>query len=150
MTSFWHHYGVSKTSLRHHYGNLFFDYIFQETKLKLADQNLLRWLMYFPTILLQIIFSWIKEFFPCFFPVKKISQNLFSLCSLLLWSVHSGKLEHCTKKRFSIKDFFSKYDQIRSIFRIWSHLRKKSLMENFIFCAVEFPRQWLKKLKKLR
>ena len=36
----------------------------------------------------------------------------------------------------SIKDFFSKWDQIRSFLRIWSHLMKKSLMENFIFCAV--------------
>ena len=37
---------------------------------------------------------------------------------------------------FSIKDFFSKCDQIRSFLRIWSHLLDKSLMENFIFCAV--------------
>ena len=40
------------------------------------------------------------------------------------------------KMKFSIKDFFSKCDQIRSFLRIWSHLLKKSLMENFIFCAV--------------
>ena len=33
--------------------------------------------------------------------------------------------------KFSTKDFFSK-----SFLRIWSHLLKKSLMENFIFCAV--------------
>ena len=32
------------------------------------------------------------------------------------------------KTKFSIKDFFSKCDQIRRL--------KKSLMENFIFCAV--------------
>ena len=38
--------------------------------------------------------------------------------------------------KFPIKDFFGKYDQIRSFLRIWSHLLKKSLMENFIFCAV--------------
>ena len=38
--------------------------------------------------------------------------------------------------KFSIKDFFSKRDQIRSFLRIWSHLRKKYLMENFIFCVV--------------
>ena len=38
--------------------------------------------------------------------------------------------------KFSIKDFFSKCDQIRSFLRIWSHLPKKSLMENSIFCAV--------------
>ena len=40
------------------------------------------------------------------------------------------------KMKFSIKDFFSKCDQIGSFLRIWSHLLKKSLMENFIFCAV--------------
>ena len=40
------------------------------------------------------------------------------------------------KKKFSIKDFFSKCDQIRSKLWIWSHLMKKSLMENFMFCAV--------------
>ena len=41
------------------------------------------------------------------------------------------------KMKFSIKDFFSKGDQIRGFLRIWSHLLKKSLMENFMFCAVE-------------
>ena len=34
--------------------------------------------------------------------------------------------------KFSIKDFFSKCDQIRKKLRIWSHLLKKSLTENFI------------------
>ena len=38
---------------------------------------------------------------------------------------------------FSIKDFFNKWDQICSFLCIWSHLLKKSLMENFIFCVVE-------------
>ena len=38
--------------------------------------------------------------------------------------------------KFSIKDFFGKCDQIRSFLRIWSHLLKKFLMENFIFFAV--------------
>ena len=44
----------------------------------------------------------------------------------------------CTaqKMKFSIKDFFGKCDQIRNFLRIWSHLLKKSLMKNFIFCAV--------------
>ena len=41
------------------------------------------------------------------------------------------------KMKFSIKDFCSKCDQTRSFQRIWSHLLKKSLMENFIFCAVK-------------
>ena len=38
--------------------------------------------------------------------------------------------------KFIIKDFFSKCDQIHSFLPIWSHLLKKSLIENFIFCAV--------------
>ena len=38
--------------------------------------------------------------------------------------------------KFSINDFFSKCDQISKKLRIWSHLLKKFLMENFIFCAV--------------
>ena len=40
------------------------------------------------------------------------------------------------KINFSIKDFFSKCDQIRSFLQIWSHLLKKPLMENSSFCAV--------------
>ena len=40
------------------------------------------------------------------------------------------------KMKFSMKGFFSKCDQIRSFLRIWSHLLKKSLMENFILWAV--------------
>ena len=42
------------------------------------------------------------------------------------------------KIKFSIRDFPSKCDQIYSFLRIWSHLLEKSLMENFIFCAVTF------------
>ena len=41
------------------------------------------------------------------------------------------------KMKFYIEDFFSKYDQISSLLRIWSHTLKKSLMENFIYCAVD-------------
>ena len=42
------------------------------------------------------------------------------------------------KIKFSIKDFFSKFDQIRRKLRIWSLLLKKSLTANFIFCVVYF------------
>ena len=42
--------------------------------------------------------------------------------------------------KFSSKDFSSKCDQIRRKLRIWPHLLEKSLMENFIFCAVTFLR----------
>ena len=46
------------------------------------------------------------------------------------WNVTTQKL------KFSIKDFFSKYYQMRSFLWISSHLLKKFLMENFIFRAV--------------
>ena len=46
-------------------------------------------------------------------------------------------IQHCTKNEVSFKDLFSKCDQIRTFLRIWSHLLKKSLKENFIFCAVK-------------
>ena len=38
--------------------------------------------------------------------------------------------------KFLIKNFFSKCDPIRSFLRIWSHLLKMSLMQNFIFCTM--------------
>ena len=46
--------------------------------------------------------------------------------------------DHTTaqKIKFSIKDLFSKCDQIHNFLRIWSYLLKKSLIANFIFCAV--------------
>ena len=43
------------------------------------------------------------------------------------------------KIKFSIQGFFTKFDKIRRKLRIRSHLLKKSLMENFIFCAF-FPK----------
>ena len=49
----------------------------------------------------------------------------------------TGSKIHTTHNmKFSIKNFFSKCDQIHSFLRNWSHLLKKSLTENFIFRAV--------------
>ena len=45
--------------------------------------------------------------------------------------------------KFSIKDFFNKSKQIHSFMRIWSHLLKKSLMENFIFRALILKANYL-------
>ena len=55
---------------------------------------------------------------------------------LLILFLKILKLNTAQNMKFSIKDFFSKCDQIRRKLRIWSHLMKKSLMENFIFGAV--------------
>ena len=51
------------------------------------------------------------------------------------------KKYHCIKTMFSVRDSFSKCEQIFRKLQIWSHLLKKSLMENFISCAVNF-RSW--------
>ena len=52
--------------------------------------------------------------------------------------VHSGISRYTTaqKMKFSIKDYFSKCDQILRNLRKWSHLLTKSLMQKLIFCAV--------------
>ena len=60
---------------------------------------------------------------------------------MLFWTIHQKQLKNVAshtaqKMKFSIKDFFSKCNQIRSFLRIWSHLLKKSFMENFVFRAV--------------
>ena len=59
--------------------------------------------------------------------------DLTSDLTSLLCSINTAQ-----KMKFSIKDFFSKCDQIRSFLRMWSHLLKKFLMKNFIFCASLF------------
>ena len=52
-------------------------------------------------------------------------------------SVFCNSLLHTAQRmEFSIKDFFSKCDQICRKLRIWLHLLKKPLMENFTFWAV--------------
>ena len=60
-------------------------------------------------------------------------------------------LDGCTaqKMKFSIKDFFSKCDQIHSLLLIWSHLLKKSFIENFIFVQYGFCRNELAPNTKL-
>ena len=70
----------------------------------------------------------------------KISKNTFF--TKHLWTTASSVIYFWTliriitvqKGKFSIKDFFSKYDQIHKKLR--SDLLKKSLMETFIFCVV--------------
>ena len=47
------------------------------------------------------------------------------------------KFPHTAQKMtFFIKDFFSECEQICRKLRTWSHLLKKSLKENVMFCAV--------------
>ena len=55
-----------------------------------------------------------------------------------VWKSNNLTISATQKMKFSIRDSFSKCYQIRRKLRIWSHLLKKSLMENFIFCAVHY------------
>ena len=75
-------------------------------------------------------------------PLSSTDISIFNQ-KLAVFIILGNKDKNCVsihntaqKMKFSIKDFFSKCDQIRSFLRIWSHLLKKSLMANFIFCAV--------------
>ena len=97
----------------------------------------------------------------------KIVVNFLSLSGIgagrvkILWLISSRKIiryqevimytfcKYCTKNEvFSINDFFSKSDQIPRNLRIWSHLLKKSLMENFIFCALKYKQMQSKTSNK--
>ena len=61
--------------------------------------------------------------------------ELLKAIVFMLEGISGVQLCTAQKMKSSIKDFFSKYDQIRRKLRIWSHLLKKSIMENFI-CVV--------------
>ena len=72
---------------------------------------------------------------------KPGSSSLVVLVILLCKQafIWKGLLSHTAQKmKFSIKDFFSKCDQICRKLQIWSDLLRKSLIENFIFSAVSF------------
>ena len=50
--------------------------------------------------------------------------------------------------KFSIKNLYGKCDQNHRKLRIWSHLLKKFVKENFIFCAVKG--EWVGGLREKR
>ena len=93
---------------------------------------------------------WKTSFFvQCPYDVWLVSESvfeyIFEVALSLIKTFKSYKKQLLDKSKywtvddtdkFSITDFFSRCDQIRWKLRIWSHLLKKSLMENFIFCAV--------------
>ena len=77
-----------------------------------------------------------------YFPHSSINSSLFAGGSPFLFFHVYCTVSLYKKIKFSIKDFLSKCDEICRKLRIWSHLLKKSLMENFIFCSmfvVDFP-----------
>ena len=51
--------------------------------------------------------------------------------------------KHCTKKmKFSIKDFFSKRDQIRGFLRIWLHLSSINVTKSAGNCGFDHVYLW--------
>ena len=98
----------------------------------------------------RVLYTPLLFFFFFFFEfsleLSYISQNFWSAILLLLYNLvikllfGEGdfflvleNLNITAQKMFSMKDFFSKCDEIRSFFRIWSHLLKKSLMVTSFF-----------------
>ena len=62
-----------------------------------------------------------------------MTSNINKLITISSWQNQDNLHK---KMKFSMKDFSSKCDQIHRKHVIWTHLLEKSLMENFIFCAV--------------
>ena len=70
-------------------------------------------------------------------PVRNNMKVLFfHIFCIFYFGLSSWVTFTALKMKFSIGDFFNKCDQICRKLRIWSHLLKKSPMEDFIFCAV--------------
>ena len=68
-----------------------------------------------------------------------MSRDPKSFVEIFCETVVSGIFVNLQTMKFSIKDFFNKHNQIRKRGEVWSHLLKKSLMENFSFWAVSLP-----------
>ena len=64
----------------------------------------------------------------------KLNRDLSEMITLCVFQLITISLHK--KMKFSIKDFFSRCDQILRKLQLWYHLLKKSLMQNFMFCAV--------------
>ena len=67
--------------------------------------------------------------------MKNLLKNMFLPGQNIAFEFTKNTGLTTKKMKCSIKDFFSKPDQIRSFLQIWSHLLKKSFMEYFISCA---------------
>ena len=65
-----------------------------------------------------------------------IFLQLVNYCKITLVLVDQKTQFTAQKMKFSIKDFFSKLDQIRSFPQICSHLLEKSLLQNVGFSAM--------------
>ena len=67
---------------------------------------------------------------------RSTSSYHFTQYYVYQWILTGSLKSNAQKMKLSIKDFFSKCDQMRNFLRIWSHLLKKSLIEILIFCEL--------------
>ena len=80
--------------------------------------NHLWWLLLLPHDSKEVFFGQGNSLliFYCYLPKQNTSGVLNSFFSK---KIRKKREKHCTKMKFSIKDFFSKCDQIHSFLRIW-------------------------------
>ena len=98
-----------------------------------------------PQLIMSCIFTAIRSI--C---MEAISPwTLTRACAMILIKLIRLQSFTAQKLKFSVKDFFSKFDQICRKLQIWSHLLRKSSMKSFIFSAVFY---WCKsnELQKFR
>ena len=110
---------VSPRSSRQKYVTLFTKEILNRKPHFLCKMNFIQHLSFYWKFLLKKMYllSW--------------SAKLHSIYQPIFEQLTKKKQFTTQKTRFSIKDVFSKCDQIRSFLQIWSHLLKKFLTENF-------------------
>ena len=120
------HLGQTSPFSRNHFINMVCSY--QLDDIKMWDRNVCpRWDKNVSTCKWASPARWERLFF-------KVNGYVLEFCPNLILKWLQRWLPYTAQKmKFIIKDFSSKCDQIRSFLLIWSHLRKKSLMENIIF-----------------
>ena len=78
-----------------------------------------------------------------YYSYMKLYEVTKKICNIFFGKTKKLKVKLVVKQftarkiKSSIMDFFSKCEKTRSFLRTWPHLRKKSKMENFIFCATD-------------
>ena len=76
-----------------------------------------------------------KVLFSKNFKTQRISFSMFKI-KIYIKKLKRLRAHTARKLKFSIKDFFSKFDLIHVFQQIWSYLLNKWWMETFIFCAM--------------
>ena len=80
---------------------------------------------------MKLIFIDMSKFVKRVYSIRLQALTIYLIVSAISRTAQDSTTH--TKIKFPIKDFFSKYGQIRWKLWIWSHLLNKSLMESFIF-----------------